>query len=107
MSRAWPGRICRLLKTSIFLSICTIFWSHQFVRNLVPSVLQFFVAFHVEKIYPTCSRRGCALLYRWFSGPWWPGPFPSRPIYQRARMSNKPWFARPAHPLQDVHTQSD
>ena len=20
---------------------------------------------------------------------------------------NKPWFARPAHPLQDVHTQSD
>ena len=84
MSRAWPGRICRLLKNSIFLSVCTIFWSHQFVRNLIPSLLQFFVAFHVEKIYATCSRRGCALLYRWFSGPWRPGPFPSRPIYQRA-----------------------
>ena len=84
MSRTWPGRICRLLKNSIFLSICTIFWSHEFVRKLIPSLLQFFVAFHVEKMYLTCSRRGCALLYRWFSGPWRPGPFPSRPIYQRA-----------------------
>ena len=84
MSRAWPGQICRLLKNLICLSVCTIFWSHQFVRNLIWSLLQFLDAFHVEKIYPTCSWRGCALLYRWFSGPWRPVPFPSRPIYQRA-----------------------
>ena len=28
-------------------------------------------------------------------------------FYCAINNENKPWFARPAHPLQDVHTQSD
>ena len=66
-----------------------IFPSLQFVRNWIPSPLHIFVAFETQKIYPTCSSRGCGLLYRWFSGPWRPGPSPSRRIYQRA-VAHKP-----------------
>ena len=48
------------------------------------SLLPILVAFQTQNIYPTCSRMGYALLYRWFSGPWRAGPSPSRRIYQRA-----------------------
>ena len=71
--------ICLLLSSNF-----TIFLSHQFVRIWIPSLLHIFVALQTQTIYPTCFRRGYALLYRWFSGPWRPGPSPSRRIYQRA-----------------------
>ena len=76
--------ICLLLKSRFLSSNFTIFPPHQFVRIWIPSLLHIFVAFETQKIYATCSRRGYALLYRWFSGPWRPGPSPSRRIYQRA-----------------------
>ena len=39
-------------KIGLFWSIFTIFTSHQLVRNLITSLLHFFVSFHVEKTTP-------------------------------------------------------
>ena len=56
----------------------TIFQSHQFVWTSNLSLMHILLAFQMEKIYPTCSRRGRALLYFRFSGSVAAGTLPGR-----------------------------